>query len=294
MSHRLQPQTSSHPGVSEPSSLPHDRPSGGVILLLNGVGMVESVQTFGSEPGSSGAADPSGPAPEFPGFNSGILDQSSLDWVGQLLSELVTFSDPGAFAQTLTLLTPHSQPPQLQGQCQFQGQLMDMIWVVQPLIGPGGTVVCRTAVGYWLGAKDLLEEDAALLVEPSPQPQSFSRPQTPTLCTQLQAYSPRLNQITRNVRWTLDLETIRRQTVDGLGELFGVSRCLVCSYSDEHSDELKAVIVEAEYRQGADLPVWQGQPLPPAQADYLERAVQASGAVLAIAPPFDPPGGGTR
>lgn len=48
-------------------------------------------------------------------------------------------------------------------------------------------------------------------------------------CEQRQNYGERLSQITRNIRWTLDLDTIWRQTVDGLGELFAIDRCIICT-----------------------------------------------------------------
>ena len=55
-----------------------------------------------------------------------------------------------------------------------------------------------------------------------------------------------LIKIGRQLRRSLDLETIRLKTVDSLGEVFEVSRCLLFSY-DSGRNQLK---VEAEYRQG--------------------------------------------
>lgn len=54
-----------------------------------------------------------------------------------------------------------------------------------------------------------------------------------------------LGQIARHIRRTLDLKTIWQQTVDSLGEAFGVSHCIICSYKSEH---LQLQVV-AEYRQ---------------------------------------------
>lgn len=54
-----------------------------------------------------------------------------------------------------------------------------------------------------------------------------------------------LTQIARNIRRTLDLETIWQQTVDSLGEALGLSQCIICPYEP---DSLEAQVV-AEYRQ---------------------------------------------
>lgn len=52
-----------------------------------------------------------------------------------------------------------------------------------------------------------------------------------------------VNQISRNIRRTLDLDTIWQQTVDSLGEALGVSHCIICPYKP---DRLQVQVV-AEY-----------------------------------------------
>lgn len=56
-----------------------------------------------------------------------------------------------------------------------------------------------------------------------------------------------LSQIARNIRRTLDLNTIWQQTVESLGQALGVSHCIICSYKPE---DLHLQVV-AEYRQMA-------------------------------------------
>ncbi len=56
-----------------------------------------------------------------------------------------------------------------------------------------------------------------------------------------------LTQIARKIRRTLDLDTIRQETVKSLGKALQVSRCIVCSYKSDP----QAVRVEAEYCQDA-------------------------------------------
>lgn len=62
-------------------------------------------------------------------------------------------------------------------------------------------------------------------------------------------HSPRhdnlINQITRNIRRTLDLDIIWQQTVDSLGEALQVERCIICPYQSSSTQ----VQVIAEYRQ---------------------------------------------
>lgn len=60
-------------------------------------------------------------------------------------------------------------------------------------------------------------------------------------------YQKLLNQITWNIRRTLDLETIWQQTVDGIGQALEVSRCLVGPYQE--GDQRLQVV--AEYRHEA-------------------------------------------
>jgi len=52
-----------------------------------------------------------------------------------------------------------------------------------------------------------------------------------------------LTQIARNIRRTLDLDTIWRQTVDSLGEALGVSRCVIYPYKPDCA----RILVVAEY-----------------------------------------------
>lgn len=60
-----------------------------------------------------------------------------------------------------------------------------------------------------------------------------------------------LTQIAWNIRRTLDLPTVWQQTVEGLGQVLGVSRCIVCSYKPDEP----TVKVAAEYCRGALCPM---------------------------------------
>ncbi|MGB3570761.1 MAG: ATP-binding protein [Phormidesmis sp.] len=59
------------------------------------------------------------------------------------------------------------------------------------------------------------------------------------------SYYGLLSRVASNIRKTLDLQTIWQQTVNGLGEMLGLDRCLVCDYSEP----MQTVTVVAEYYQ---------------------------------------------
>ncbi|MFN6569491.1 histidine kinase [Nostoc minutum NIES-26] len=72
-------------------------------------------------------------------------------------------------------------------------------------------------------------------------------------CTQVelalrsQQHQKLVNQITRNIRRTLDLDIIWQQTVDSLGKALRLERCIICPYQPSSS----RVRVIAEYHQPA-------------------------------------------
>ncbi|MGB3291391.1 MAG: ATP-binding protein [Phormidesmis sp.] len=59
------------------------------------------------------------------------------------------------------------------------------------------------------------------------------------------SYYALLSRVASNIRKTLDLQTIWQQTVNGLGGLLRLDRCLVCDYSQK----MQTVTVVAEYHQ---------------------------------------------
>ena len=58
-------------------------------------------------------------------------------------------------------------------------------------------------------------------------------------------YYALLTRVASNIRKTLDLKTIWQQTVNGLGGMLGLDRCLVCDYSQR----MQTLTVVAEYHQ---------------------------------------------
>ncbi|HEY9646245.1 MAG TPA: ATP-binding protein [Chroococcidiopsis sp.] len=82
-------------------------------------------------------------------------------------------------------------------------------------------------------------------------------------------YQKSLTQVTQNIRRTLDLETIWRQTVAGLAESLGVSRCLICGYRD--GDTALTVVAE---RHQPGLESMLGQELSIDEERYLSQALE--------------------
>ncbi|NJL46382.1 MAG: GAF domain-containing protein [Leptolyngbyaceae cyanobacterium SM2_5_2] len=225
------------------------------VILLSLVGVVEAVQTVGRE----------------------ILPPTvATSWIGRALAEVMAFSPASALAQAISTLQATTQPVQLAGHCPFGVHNIGVNWVLQPLIAPDGQLVSITAVGYWSAPPGLGEIHAGLASPSANLPSLRTAKTEPAACAQLQTYSPRLNQITRNVRWTLDLDVIQQQTVEGLGELFGLDRCIVCSVPA--ADGTAQVV--AEYLGSADFPSWQRQSLPLGEQAHLAQAAQFSNAVL--------------
>ena len=118
-----------------------------------------------------------------------------------------------------------SRTPEL-CRCLFRyGQkIFEFELVISPILPPKGNVTMVLVMGRLLEAS-LAETANQSTIVPSVQSKRL------------------LTQIARNIRRTLDLDTIWQQTVDSLGEALGVSHCIICSYKPERLQ----VQVVAEY-----------------------------------------------
>lgn len=232
------------------------------IMVLSPAAVVESIQTVGVK---------------------ALPEALTTNWVGRSLAEIVSFATPHALGQALESLATRHEPVQLPGRCPLGSHSIDVQWVLQPLIGLNGELFRIAATGYLADSQGLTGIPWLRSGEAAAVPESLAG-----ACAQLQTYSPRLTQITRNVRWTLDLEIIRQQTVEGLGDLFGVNRCLVCSCSAAPNMAPESAMVAAEYMRSGDLPSWQGQVWLLTETPYLSTAAQSSVAVVPSRQPADP------
>ncbi|MBE9222955.1 GAF domain-containing sensor histidine kinase [Cyanobacterium stanieri LEGE 03274] len=107
----------------------------------------------------------------------------------------------------------------------YQGDILPFELIISPIIKADQTVERVLVMGHCLHSEELP------LTSPSslpPNPDPFQRV---------------LTHIARNIRSTLDLETIWKQTVDSIGEALQVSRCLLLLPSAQGD----SMVVKAEY-----------------------------------------------
>lgn len=118
----------------------------------------------------------------------------------------------------------------------FKQQLFEFELIVSPLLPAEGNVTAVLVMGRLLEAARAVTQAASNAIASTI---AQSKTISPVSSKKL------LSQIARNIRRTLDLDTIWQQTVESLGEVFGASHCAICSYEAEH---LQLQVV-AEYRQ---------------------------------------------
>ncbi|HEY9641089.1 MAG TPA: ATP-binding protein [Coleofasciculaceae cyanobacterium] len=137
------------------------------------------------------------------------------------------------------------------------GEYLVFDLTISPILMPHGTATTAVVMGQFLysATREKALEVINTLVHSSISPRS-------------DRYHKRLTQVVWNIRRSLDLETIWQQTVDGLGEALGVSRCLIFPYKPTDT-QLKAV---AEYRQPALNPML-GVELQVLEENYVGQAL---------------------
>ncbi len=123
----------------------------------------------------------------------------------------------GRVRRVLDYLTPEK----FRGLFNFGSHYVWFDLVISPVLMPDGTASTVLVVG-----QQLLNSPPSL----TPQPTENAYPQL-------------LTEIAWNIRRTLDLETIWKQTVDGLGKALEVERCMICPYKPGEP----TVRVAAEY-----------------------------------------------
>lgn len=92
-------------------------------------------------------------------------------------------------------------------------------------------------------------------------------------------YHKLFTQIAWNIRRTLDLETIWQQTVDGLGAMFKVNRCLLCPYKEDTT----VIQVAAEYVQEGVVSQ-KAQKLKVEETSFLKEAITLLKPVVGVMP----------
>ncbi|MGI0501241.1 sensor histidine kinase [Limnospira platensis] len=137
--------------------------------------------------------------------------------------------------------------------------------IVSPILKSNGSATHVLVMGRLLENSQLnLSPNHSELIAYRALPSNFDIQQkmlvqiAGTLCRSVpptsQIYQTILGQITQKIRRTLDLKEIWQQTVNSLGQVLGVSRCIICPY---RSTSDKSTQVVAEYRQ-EDIPMMLG------------------------------------
>ena len=147
--------------------------------------------------------------------------------VGNLLSDGFGPVETALYLERLQQILKNAVPEHCCYQFHYAQHLFELELVISPILTAQGKPTTVFVVGRQLQAK----------------PESLNA--TSTVAVKSFKSKKLLSQIARNIRRTLDLNTIWQQTVDSLGKSLDVSHCLICDYKPEYQQ----MQVVAEYRQ---------------------------------------------
>lgn len=153
--------------------------------------------------------------------------------VGQMMEQTFTPVAIGAYLERVRQVLDYLLPLRFEYPFVYADQYFVFDITLSPILLPHGTATTAVVTGQF---RYTVSEGRALeLVK--------------TVHANRSSHSNRsrkhFSQIIWNIRHTLDLDVIWQQTVDGLGEALGVSRCLICPYEPDQP----SLGVIAEYRQ---------------------------------------------
>ncbi|MGK7917566.1 MAG: ATP-binding protein [Prochloraceae cyanobacterium] len=146
--------------------------------------------------------------------------------VGSSLEETIAPVAKEDYCQKIRRILERRNPEQCYFLFEYQGKSFPFELVISPVLSSDGKANSVLVIGHLLKDTSLLNN-------------SGRGDNSPACDRQL------LNEISRKILRTLNLEKIWQQTVDSLGEALQVSRCLIISYNPK-KERLK---VEAEYCQ---------------------------------------------
>jgi signal transduction histidine kinase len=152
--------------------------------------------------------------------------------VGQTLEQVFVPVMSQIYLKRMHQVLDYLVPVQFEYPFRYANQHFVFDLTITPLLMPHGTATTVVVTGQFL--YPVSEHRAKEIVKAQIDVSSRSNHS-----------HKRLTRIIWNIRHTLDLQVIWQQTVEGLGEAFGVSRCLVCPYQPSSS----TLPVIAEYRQ---------------------------------------------
>lgn len=136
---------------------------------------------------------------------------------------------------------------QFSTQFQYFDQVIALDLIMSPMLLPNQVPTTVMVTGRLHVTMPIRHPSAEVIVPAS----SAALDKEPELSISADRHHKLLTQIAWNIRRTLDLPTIWQQTVEGLGQVLGVSRCIVCPYKPDEP----IVKVAAEYCRGAVCPM---------------------------------------
>lgn len=157
--------------------------------------------------------------------------------VGQSLEATFGPLDPAAYLRRVQRILESLVPERCHCIFRYGQKLFGFELAISPILPAQGGATSILVMG-----RHLEEIESAAIADVYP-----SLATTPTGSLGSVSSKKLLSQIARNIRRTLDLNTIWQQTVESLGQALGVSHCIICSYKPE---DLHLQVV-AEYRQMA-------------------------------------------
>lgn len=142
--------------------------------------------------------------------------------------------DKVAYLERLHRILTNLVPEKFQCWFSYRQELFELELVICPIMPQLGTAATTVLVmGRLLQAK-VNKKEVEVVLKPCTQVE---------LALRSQQHQKLVNQITRNIRRTLDLDIIWQQTVDSLGKALRLERCIICPYQPSSS----RVRVIAEY-----------------------------------------------
>ena len=190
------------------------------------------------------------------------LDNQAI--IGSSYEDIFTPQDRRQYLSKVHRVIDRRLPEQFYCWFQYQEQSFPLELILSPILPSKGEPALVLVMGH------LLQESEIFPLNNSNAPVPIS------------SYQKLLTQIAGRIRRSLNLETIWQQTVDNLGEVFSVSRCLILSQNYVKT-ELKVV---AEYRH-KDIPSVLGSTMKIEQESYLKQALNASSPITADSLGFD-------
>ncbi|MFH7027045.1 MAG: ATP-binding protein [Heteroscytonema crispum UTEX LB 1556] len=153
-------------------------------------------------------------------------------------NEIFVPVDKVAYLERLQRILTSLVPERCQCWFSYRQKLFEFELAIAPIMPPLGSAATTVLVMGRLLQVALNKKEV----------NAVPLPQIPTqmeLGLRSQQHQKLVNQITRNIRRTLDLDIIWQQTVDSLGKALHLERCIICPYQLSSSK----VQVIAEYRE---------------------------------------------